>query len=158
MRLKPSTYFALVIMAVMIAMISKAVTFKYYQTALLPVLIGSLVIILTAVQVGKEIMGKEPTKVREKPKVEGEEIHYTKGMSMGVFAAWFLGFCAAIYALGHLIAVALFCLSYIKWRGKSWAIAVAAAAGITAFIYVLFPLAFRTELYPGLIPQFFFGD
>ena len=158
MRLKPSTYFVLIIMAVMMAVIGKALTFRYYQTALLPVLVGSLVFILAAIQVGRETLGKEVAKAEEKPKFEGEEIQYTKGMGLGIFAAWSLGFCLAIYLLGHLIAVPLFSLSYVKWRGKGWVKAIATAACITAFIYILFPLAFRTELYPGLISELIFGE
>lgn len=158
MRVKPSTYFAFIIMAVMVAMIGKALTFRYYQTALLPVIAGSLVFILAAIQAGREIFGKDASTTQKKPTVEGEDIEYTKGMSIGVFTAWFLGFCLAIYALGHLIAVPLFSLSYVKWRGKNWTTAVVTAAGITAFIYIIFPLAFRTELYPGLISELFLGE
>lgn len=157
MRLKPSTYFAISIMVVMALVIGKALTFRYFQSALLPVLIGSLVFILAGLQAGREIRGKEVTKAEGKPKFEGEEIVYTKGIGLGTFAAWFLGFCLAVYLLGHLIAVPLFSISYVKWRGKSWAIAIATAACITAFIYILFPFSFKTELYPGLITELVFG-
>lgn len=77
---------------------------------------------------------------------------------MDIFAAWFLGFCLAIYLLGHLIAIPLFSLSYVKWRGKSWVIAIAAAACITVFIYILFPVAFKSELYPGVVTELIFGE
>ena len=156
MKLKPSTYFALIVMAVMLAVIGKALTFRYYQSAILPVTVGSLVVILTGIQVWREILGKGAAKAEDKHRAKGEEIEYTKGMNLGVFAAWFFGFCLAIYALGHLIAVVLFCLTYVKSRGKSWVNAVAAAACITIFIYLLFPLAFKVELYPGLIYEYIF--
>lgn len=158
MRLKPSTYFALSIMVVMMFVIGKALTFRYFQSAFLPVLVGGLVFILAGLQVWRENQGKEVTKTEGKPKVGGEEIVYTEGIGLGTFAAWFLGFCLAVYLLGHLIAVPLFSLSYVKWRGKNWVIAIAAAACITAFIYLLFPFAFKTELYPGLITELVFGD
>jgi hypothetical protein len=158
MRLKPSTCFPICIMVVMVIVIGKALTFRYVQSALLPVLVGSLIFILAGLQAVREIWGKEVTKVEEKHKFAGEEIEYTKGMELGTFAVWFLGFCLAIYLLGHLIAVPLFSLSYVKWRGKSWRNALFTAAFITAFLYVLFPLAFKAEFYPGLIPDLIIGD
>ena len=158
MRLKSSTYFPICIMAVMVLVVGKALTFRYFQSALLPVIVGSLVFILAAVQVSKEIWGKEVTEAEGKPKFEGEEIVYTKGIGLGTFAAWFSGFCLAVYLLGHLIAVPLFSLSYVKWRGKTWLIGVTTAVCITVFIYILFPLAFKTELYTGVIPELLFGD
>lgn len=158
MRLKPSTYFAISIMVVMAFVIGKALTFRYYESALLPVLVGSLVFILAGLQVLREILGKEVTKAEGKPKFEGEEIVYAKRVGLGTFAAWFFGFCMAIYLLGHLIATFLFSLSYVKWRGKNWVIAITTAACITAFIYIIFPLAFKAGLYPGVIPELIFPE
>lgn len=161
MRLRPSTYFAIAIMAVMLVVIGKALTFRYYQTALLPVLGGSLVLILAGIQAVKEILGNRVTKVQEKapdPPPREEEIQYVKKVDLGIFAAWFLGFCLAVYLLGHLLAVLLFMLSYVKWRGKSWGVAIVAAVCITACIYILFPLAFKVELYPGFLYELIFGE
>ncbi len=83
--LKPSTYFAIVIMIVMALVVGRALTFRYFQSALLPVLVGSITFILAGIQVWREILGKEVTKAKAegKPKVEVvEEIQYTKGISL----------------------------------------------------------------------------
>ena len=159
MRLKPSTYFALAIMVVMAAVVIRALTFTYYQPALLPVIFGSIVFIFAGIQAAREIRGTEVRKAREKPEIKGEEIQYTKGTSLGVFGAWFMGFALGVFLFGHLIAIPLFIVFYVRSRGKSWIKAMAAAACVTAGIYLLFPLALKVELYPGLIPELIFpGD
>ena len=161
MRLKPSTYFALAIMVVMAAVVIRALTFSYYQPALLPIIFGSIVFIFAGIQAAREIRGKEVTKATgdRGPATKGEEIQYTKGTSLGAFAAWFMGFALGVFLFGHLIAIPLFIVSYVRSRGKSWIKAIAAAACVTAGIYLLFPLALKVELYPGLIPELIFpGD
>lgn len=150
MRLQPSTYFALIIMAVMVALIGNALALPYIQSAVLPVIVGSLLFILSGIQVGKEILGKGVINAQKKPRQDAKH-EYKQGMSLGVFAAWTLGFYLAIIVLGHLIAVPLFCLSYAKWHRKSWVSSVVSAVSITAFIYIVFPLAFKITLYPGII-------
>ncbi len=157
MKLKPSTYFAIALMILMVAVIGKALTFRYYQSALIPVIFGGMVFILAAIQAVREITGKAPEPSENKPKFK-EGIEYTKGMGTGVFSAWFFGLALAIYLFGHLIATPLFSLAYVKWRGRSWGKAIACGVCITAFLYVLFPVAFRTELYQGIIPEYLFGD
>ena len=87
MRLKPSTYYALAIMVVMAIVVGNALTFKYYQSALLPVLTGTMVFILAGVQVWKEILGKEAPKVKKEPLFEVPD-YEVEGLNYRRKSAW----------------------------------------------------------------------
>jgi len=151
-RLKPSNYFAIAIMIAMLVIIGQALTFRYFQSALLPLLFGGVVFLLAGLQLWRELTAKE------KPKAKKEEPPpVVKGTSLGVLTLWMLGFSAAILLFGHLIAVPLFILSYVRWRGRGWGIAIAFATAVTAGLYGLFTLAMRVELYPGFIYQLITG-
>ena len=141
-------------MIVMLVMIGVALNFPYVQPALLPILLGGFVFILAGVQLWKELSGKEkPEAKKEVQTQEGEQPPVAKGVSLGMFSFWMAIFPLAILLLGHLIAVPAFILSFVRWRGRSWPVSIVFAAVMTAFLYGLFTLAMRVQLYPGLIFQ-----
>lgn len=160
MKLKPSSYFAMALMLMMLVIIVAASTFRFRQAALLPFVFGGLVFVLSGVQLWRELSGREAGGTKKKEKRasgEGDEQPTVKGGSLGMLALWILGFSAAIYLLGYLVALPLFLLSYVRWRGRSWVAAIVMAVALTGFLYGLFDLALGIKLYPGLIFELIFG-
>ena len=65
---------------------------------------------------------------------------------------WIAGFTAAIVLIGILSAVPLYVFAAIRFRGaRGYSTAILAAAGTTAFIYLLFGVVLRLNLYPGIL-------
>jgi len=65
---------------------------------------------------------------------------------------WIAGFTAAIVLIGILAAVPLYVFAAIRFRGgRGYLTALAAAAGTTLFIYLLFGMVLRLDLYPGIL-------
>jgi hypothetical protein len=65
---------------------------------------------------------------------------------------WIAGFTTGIVLIGILSAVPLYVLAAIRFRGgRGYLTALAAAAGATLFIYLLFGVVLRLTLYPGIL-------
>jgi hypothetical protein len=68
---------------------------------------------------------------------------------------WIAGFTTAIVLIGIIGAVPLYVFSALRFRGQRHLLTcLIAAAGATAFIYLLFGVVLRLNLYPGI----FFSD
>jgi len=64
---------------------------------------------------------------------------------------WIAGFTTAIVLIGIIGAVPLYVFSALRFRGQRPLLACfIAAAGATAFIYLLFGVVLRLNLYPGI--------
>jgi hypothetical protein len=69
---------------------------------------------------------------------------------------WVAGFTAALVALGVLTAIPLFVFASMRWRGgRRYWVCVLTAAGATLFIWLLFSVLLRLQLYPGLFASSF---
>lgn len=65
---------------------------------------------------------------------------------------WLAGFVTGIVLIGILAAAPLYVFAAIRFRGgRGYLTALAAAAGTTLFIYLLFGVVLRLELYPGIL-------
>jgi hypothetical protein len=65
---------------------------------------------------------------------------------------WIAGFTTGIVLIGILSAVPLYVFAAIRFRGeRGYLTALAAAAGATLFIYLLFGVVLRLNLYPGIL-------
>ncbi len=64
---------------------------------------------------------------------------------------WIAGFTVAIVLIGIVSAVPLYVFAAIRFRGgRSYPVALATAAGATLFVYLLFGVVLRLDLYPGM--------
>ena len=144
MKIKANSYFLVLILAAAVFVIVSALRMPYFESALLPLVIAALTIIMGSVQLWKELAGR--VKVEEK----GDQIEKSE---VGPAVAWLVGFAAAIYVLGFLIAMPTYILAYIKWRRRSWLTAISISGITTVLIYGIFEVAFHTELWRGLIFQ-----
>lgn len=152
MKIRGSSYFYIVIMVIMLVVIGLSLGMEYFESKLLPLIIGGIVFVLAAVGLRKEILvGDE----HEATVTEGDETRREEtGVSWRGYllaGAWVAGFFLAIYLLGFIIAIPLFILSYMKAHGTRWLLAIIFAILTPLLIYGLFELALRVVLYRGLL-------
>ena len=154
MRLKGTAYVYLVIIVIVLFMILWSLFgMKYgYQSKLMPVSIGSLVILLSAIGLWQETKaarssGTAATEGTGQPGVMGQETWRGYLLNLG----WVVGFLLGIYLLGYLIAIPLFVLLYMKRLGARWLTAIISAVVTTGLIYALFEIALELKLYRGLL-------
>ena len=73
--------------------------------------------------------------------------------------AWILGFFAAVYLLGFLIAIPLGAVAYMRVIGQErWRTTVLVAAGCWALIYALFDRLLHVPLPRGELVRLLFPD
>ena len=146
MKVKPRSYSLIVVLLVSLAIIIRSLTFTYLATKLFPVIIGGLVFVLAAIELGRELLAKgESEMVVEPGEAKGEIGRYLW------IGAWIVGFSVAIYLVGFLIAIPVFILSYLKLDRAGWLIATGIAGVTTVFLYVVFELLLQVHLYRGLL-------
>ncbi len=65
---------------------------------------------------------------------------------------WVAGFAAALVLVGVVFAVPLFVFAFMRLRGERpiWA-SLLGGGGVALFVWLLFVLLLRLELYPGLV-------
>lgn len=149
MKLSSNSYFLIFVLLLMLFVVG--VSFRYGEISLklLPILVGSVVFILAAVQLLKELVAPVKTRsgIQEVPpgEVRGEVRRFSSTMG------WLIGFFLSIYLLGVLVAVPAFIISYSKFRGRGWFTAIALGVTMTVVVYVAFEFLLKTPLYRGLI-------
>ena len=153
MKIKGSSYFFMVIMAFMLVAIGLSLRMEYFESKLLPLVIGGAVFVLSAIGLWREILaGKkqeaavtegDTTKVTEEEAKESWRGYLLAG-------AWVVGFFLGIYLVGFVIAIPVFVLFYMKSHGTRWLVAITFAALTTVLIYGVFEFALGVDLYRGL--------
>jgi hypothetical protein len=128
--------------------IIQSLTFRYWESIVLPAAMSSIIFVMAAVEVSKELhrQGKQ-----EKVKAGTEVKNRIELRRFGLVFGWAAAFMLGIYLLGFLIAVPLFAFTYLKWRGRSWLTAALFAVVMLAFIYGAFELGLKAPLFKGLI-------
>jgi uncharacterized protein YqhQ len=118
----------------------------------LPLLLSGIIFVLTAVQLGREILMGRRAGVEEEPKDQAAEEEAKSSFRQNiVIFAWLTGMALSIYLVGFLISIPLFVFSFLKTHGYGWLISAAHAAAAVVVTYVLFIFALQAELYPGII-------
>ena len=151
MKLKGNFYVAVFLLLLGLFGIIQSLTFRYWESMVLPLAISSLILILSAVEVGRELrrQDKRETATEEAPRTETRsrvEIH-----RFSLVLGWAAAFMLGTYFFGFRIAVPLFAFSYLIWRGRSWIIATVFAVVMLAFIFGVFELGLKAPLFKGLI-------
>ena len=144
MKLKGSFWVAAFFLALGIFGITQSLTFRYWESMVLPLGISIIIFILAAVEVVRELRrwGEKGVEKSES-KIENRRLVLIFG--------WAAGFCLAIYLLGFYISIPLFAFTYLKWRRRSWLVAVVFAIALLAFSYLVFAVGLKVPLYKGLI-------
>ena len=146
MKIKPSSWFLIAILFVMVAVVVNSLTFKHFESAFLPLVLAGSIILLGAIELWRELSkGNETEQGDEKAPL------MRKGTGFYPLMGWIVGFAVAIYVLGYLIAIALFLISFLLSEKFGWAKTIIIALATTATIYVLFEVLLRSGLWKGLI-------
>lgn len=150
MKIKPSTYFLIVLAIVMSAVFFHSLTFRNFETKLLPLILSGGLFVLVVVEAVKEI---RETKVSPEPtNIEQQESDSTGLLrSYLLIGAWVIGFFGMIYLVGFPLATALFITAYLKTQGKKWSTTILLAGSTAALTWVGFSYILGVRLYPGLI-------
>lgn len=144
--MKGSIYFLIVLMAIMVLAIAFSLTLDYFSPKVLPIAFSIVGLVLSAIQLRRELSARDKPKAdaastTEKPKQS------PRGLLINL--AWIGGFVLAIYLIGVVISVFLFVLTYVRWLGGRWRVAIIAAIVTPALIYGLFQMALDVSLPQG---------
>ena len=146
MRIKPSSYILLAILFILGAVIIITANFAHWESALFPVIISSITFVLTAIELGRELRGRE---LKAAP--EGDDAVANPFAAFGQILGWILGFALAIYLFGFSIAIPVFLIAYLKSRQRSWTITLGLTIITTLFVWIVFELLLKADLWKGLV-------
>lgn len=151
MKLKGNSYVLIAIMVIMLFVVLWSLFgMEDFASKLLPLIFGSLVLILAAILLRKEMQAaKEQETTVAKEETSSSEATVVSWRRYLANFAWIIGFTLGIFLLGFLITIPLFILAYMKWLGTSWRTAVISAVLTTAVAYFGFERALQVDLYPG---------
>ncbi|MBI4185932.1 MAG: tripartite tricarboxylate transporter TctB family protein [Chloroflexi bacterium] len=156
MKLRGSSYLYPVIMAIALAVIGLALPMKYPESKLLPLLISSLVFVLSGIGLWKGISARGVSGANiGKGEITVQEAARESWGGYLIVGAWVMGFSLTIYVLGFLVAIPLFVFTYMRSHGTRWYVAIIYAVVATAFMYGIFERLLGVTLYRGLIPSWF---
>ena len=148
MRIKPVSFIPIFLLLLMLYVIIESLSYDYLQAKLLPLIVGSAVFILAALQLSRELQSKEMKAATEPtPQTETKSLLCRLGVALG----WVVGFFLSIYLVGFFIAIELFLIAYLKVHGRGWIRAICVATLLNAAIYGIFEIGFKFHLYWGLI-------
>jgi len=153
MKITGKSYFLIGIMLFLLFVLGWSLfAMEYFESKLLPLLIGSIVLVLSAVQLGIEIAARrEPKLIEGGDEGDGADVPEEDARQYLIHGAWVGAFVLGIYVLGFTAAVSVFVLLYMKRLGTKWRDAIIFAIIVPAFLYGLFELALDIELYRGLV-------
>ena len=151
MRIKGSLCVAMFFLLLGIFGIVQSLTFRYWESTVLPLATSSFIFILAAVKIGKELRHQDKRGAAIEKTSGKESKNKNEIRRLGLVFGWVAGFSLAIYLLGFHIAIPFFAFSYLKWRGRSWLAATVFAVAMLAFVYGTFELGLKAPLFKGLI-------
>ena len=146
--MKGSSSFLIVISVLMVAMIAWALAYPDIETAILPLIFCTAVLVLAVVQLVIEIRGAKslPAEI-----TEGQTDSLSDKESYLVISGWLVGMLVGVYVFGLLLATTIFVFLYIKLHGRSWINAIGLAVMFFVLSYGLFVMVLRIRLYSGLL-------
>ena len=153
MKPKANIYLYLAIITIMLfAILWSLLAMEDLESKLLPLMIGSVVFLLTAAGLLNEIRARRKQREAATAKEKGENVAAQEPLRHSlVNLGWVVAFLLGIYLLGYVVAIAIFVLAYMKRLGTRWHIAVIWAILAAAFIYTGFEFGLQIPLYRGLL-------
>lgn len=164
MKIKPSSYMLMLILAFALYMGIYALTYSSLKARLVPLAASTLILVLGSIQLAKEVETARKEKSERKVDSNDDDIddRYSRD-SMAkanipnamkaylVFFGWLFGLVAFIYMLGFLVAIPLFIALYLKIIGRSWLGSLVPAVIAVVVVYFLFIDTLHVELFPGVL-------
>ncbi len=109
---------------------------------------------MAAIELAKELPAKEERGKTQEPRAITKDRPIVRKYAS--LAIWILGFLAAIYLLGFIIAPPLFIIAYLKSRAIVWLRSIVTAVLVTVSIYGVFELLLKVSLYRGIFWEMLF--
>jgi hypothetical protein len=143
-----SFWFAVFFLALGLFGIIESLTFVYWESMVLPLVVSIIIFVLAGVEVARE-WRRDKAEAASGAAKESD----TKAENRRLWAVfgWVAGFCLAIYLLGFYISIPVFAFAYLKWRKRSWLAAAIFAVALLAFSYAVFTIGLKVPLYRGLV-------
>jgi len=153
MKLKSSSYFLIVVMAIALFLGIVSLTYTSPKDKLVPLIASGVIVILGAIRLRTEIMA--PPEASENEEFDDdlvEDSGETENKREGFAFLWLAGLVASILLFGFLITVPLFTLAYLRLGAHhGWLESLALAVAAELFLYSVFVLALRANLFPGIL-------
>ena len=146
MKMKSSTYFLMLLMAVMLVVMVLSLNMEYLTSKLLPLTVSGIVFVLGAIQLAKEVR-TGPAKVEDETSAETEKER--RGFLLA--GAWIIGLFVAIWLLGLMVTIPIYTFAYAKTHGIGWFVSIVTAVLMTVVTYVVFEVLLGAQLYRGLL-------
>jgi hypothetical protein len=153
MKLKGSLLAAVFFLLLGLYGLIEASRFGPWESVALPTAVSAVIVVAAAVEVGRELRGWKPREslgaLEPLAQMSREEAR-----RLALVVGWTAAFLLGTYLFGFRIAIPVFAFSYLKWRGRHWAVAVLFAAAMLAFAYGAFDIGLKAPLFQGIV----FGD
>lgn len=150
MRLTADACSYIVVIVIALITIVAGLRMPYFQSKLLPLVLGGSVLVLAAAGLWRDIRSEGKTRATA-TEVEKSSEQKVGGGQYLVVVVWTAGFILAIFLVGFLISMPLFIFSYMKTHRIRWLTSIACAVVATMIIYFGFQTLLGVELYPGLL-------
>ena len=152
MKMRGSAYFLIVVIVIMLAVIVAALRMDYFEAKLLPITYGTIILILAAISLKKELASSIKEEIVERENETGSVADKKESWRKYVVpGAWILAFLLTIYLINFIIAITLFVFLYMKTQGARWITASTFAILTPVFIYVIFEVILKVYLHQGLL-------
>jgi TctA family transporter len=148
-------YCVILFLAVMIALQAGALWESRqfdFRSGLFPWAIGTVLILLTFVQLAKDLPACKRRRTQSvavsSPELTGRDIYSRTAKICG----WNIGYCLAVWLFGFSLSIALITFLYLKADAREkWAISVFLTAGAWIFFYGLFDALLHIPFPPGFL-------
>jgi ABC-type enterobactin transport system permease subunit len=148
---KGSFWVAVFFLALGVFGVTQSLTFSYWESITLPLAISIILVILAAVQMVRELRWVNKGEASAAKVTAKDSDTKAESRRLGLIFGWTAGLCLAIYLLGFYISIPAFAFAYLKWRRRSWLVALIFAAALLVFSYAVFNIGLKTPLYQGLV-------
>lgn len=157
MKLRPSTWFAIFILLLMVVIIGVSLNYERRELKLMPIMVASGVLVMSVMVIWQETVAKDRLRYASQKETPDGITAKDVRRRLGYTISWMIGSFLGIYLLGFLVTIPLFIASYMKVNGWSWRVSLSFSAITTAALYGVFELGLRAGLYRGLVFLFFQG-
>lgn len=118
-----------------------------WKAMVFPLIAISTALILLLIQTGKDILFLKKEKMTEKEEGKKETLGY-KHLVIGL---WMVGIVMILWIVGFMATVIVLPFLYLKLNKESWKLSIVLSFCCGVFFYLLFGLALKMPLYPGII-------
>jgi hypothetical protein len=149
LKRKGSFYLAVFFALLGLFGVLQSLTFHYWEAMALPMILSSIILIVSIVEIIKELRNRPVLFSRKASALSRAGEEKTDIRSVYWLWGWMIVFAFITYVFGFLIAIPVFAFSYLKWQRRSWLVSTSFAVISLAIIYSLFEVGLKTELFRG---------